>query len=272
MMLRFRPLILGCLLPLSFTLPATAQDKAGFDPSKAEIAPLGLPSPYDKFLGLDQVLSLTFDDWKKVYGDIAVDVEANSYTNESDVALALGVKIADGVMSIKARDVQGLNDCSKQIEELAKKLGVKDDEMARAKVVRAHANKGEWLQVFMELGFLQTDIMKSLRAQGNTKRRSLIITAGWMQGLQYTSYVVKNHYSANASNYLREPVLVKAMQADLNTLPPDIKDSPKVAAMIGELPGIFDGVNIPVEGSISKEGVDKLFESAKGIVEKITGN
>jgi hypothetical protein len=66
--------------------------------------------------------------------------------------------------------------------------------------------------------------------------------------------------------------LVKAMQADLNTLPADIKDSPKVAAMMGELPGIFDGVNIPVEGSISKEGVDKLFESAKGIVEKITGN
>lgn len=273
MMLRFRPLLLGCLvLPFALTQPAPAQEKAGFDPSKAEIAPLGLPSPYDKFLGLDQVLSLNFDDWKKVYGDIATDVVVDKFTNESDTALALGVKIADGVMAIKARNVQGLNDCSKQIEDLAKKLGVKDEEMSRAKTVRAHANKGEWLQVFMELGFLQTDIMKSLRAQGNTKRRSLIITAGWMQGLQYTAYVVKNHYSAAASNYLREPVLVKAMQADLNNLPEDIKSSPKVAALIAALPSILEAVNIPLDGSISKDGVDKLNSSAKGIVEKITGD
>ncbi|HSJ04514.1 MAG: hypothetical protein ACAI34_21460 [Verrucomicrobium sp.] len=273
MMLRIRPLILGCLLlPTTLIRPVVAQEKAGFDPSKAEVAPLGLPSPYDKFLGLDQVLNLDFGDWKKVYGEIATDVVADKFTNETDVSLALGVKIADGVMAIKARNVQGLNDCSKQIEDLAKKLGVKDDEMSRAKIVRAHANKGEWLQVFMELGFLQTDIMKSLRAQGNTKRRSLIITAGWMQGLQYTAYVVKTHYSANASNYLREPVLVKAMQADLATLAPDIKSSPKVVALMEALPGIFDGVNIAVEGSISKEGVDKLYGSAKGIVEKITGD
>lgn len=271
MMLRFRPLLLGCLLPLSLGLPALAQDKAGFDPSKAEIAPLGLPSPYDKFLGLDQVLNLKFDDWKKVYGDIATDVVVEKLADETDVALALGVKIADGVMAIKARNVQGLNDCSKQIEDLAKRLGVKDEEMSRAKIVRAHANKGEWLQVFMELGFLQTDIMKSLRAQGNTKRRPLIITAGWMQGLQYTAYVVKNHYSAGASNYLREPVLVKAMQADLNTLPPEIKASPKVTALIEALPAILKGVDIPLDGSISKEGVEKLNDAAKGIVEKITG-
>jgi len=252
------------------TLTAAAQDKAAFDPSKAEVAPLGLPSPYDKFLGLDQVLKLDYSDWKAVYGEIVRDVDASKYTEEVDIALALGVKIADGVMSIKARDVQGLNDCSTQIEQLAKKLGVKDEEMSRAKTVRAHANKGEWLQVFMELGFLQTDIMKSLRASGNNQRRSLIINAGWMQGLHYTSYVINKHYSADASNYLREPVLVKALQADLASLPAKIQESPNVARLIKELPGIYNTVNITIDGSISKEAVEKLLDSSKGIVEKIT--
>lgn len=267
----FRSAILVCVLSVSGAL-CYAQDKAGFDPSKAEIAPIGLPSPYDKFLGLDQVLNLTFEDWKTVYNEIARSVDVSKYTDESDVALALGVKIADGVMSIKARDVQGLNDCSKEIEELAKKLGVKDEEMSRAKTVRAHANKGEWLQVFMELGFLQTDIMKSLRAQGNAQRRSLIITAGWMQGLQYTAYVVGKHYSAPVSNYLREPLLVNAMQKDLETLPDTIKQSPKVASLLSAMPTLYGIVNIPIEGSIAKEGVDKLLETSKGLVEKIVGN
>ena len=267
----FRSAILVCLFSATSVI-SHAQEKAGFDRSTAEIAPIGLPSPYDKFLGLDQVLNLTFEDWKSVYNEIARSVDVSKYTDESDIALALGVKIADGVMSIKARDVQGLNDCSKEIEDLAKKLGVKDEEMSRAKVVRAHANKGEWLQVFMELGFLQTDIMKSLRAQGNAQRRSLIITAGWMQGLYYTSYVVSKHYSAPVSNYLREPLLVSAMSKDLDTLPAKIKESPKVGTLIAAMPTLYSIVNIPIEGSIPKEGVDKLLETSKGLVEKIVGN
>lgn len=267
-----RSAILVCALSVGAVSAIRAQDKAGFDPSKAEIAPIGLPSPYDKFLGLDQVLSLNYDDWKKVYGEIARDVTVSKYTNDTDVSLALGMKIADGVMSIKARDVGGLNTCSRQIEELAKKLGVKDEEMSRAKVVRAHANKGEWLQVFMELGFLQTDIMKSLRAQGNAKRRSLIISAGWMQGLQYTAYVVSKHYSEPVSNYLREPLLVQAMQKDLESLPPEIRDSPKVETIIKEMGSIYQIVNIPIEGSISKEDVEKLLAASKAIVEKIVAN
>lgn len=267
-----RSAILVCFLTLGAAPIMRGQDKAPFDKNNAEVAPIGLPSPYDKFLGLDQVLNLTYEDWKSVYGEIARDVDVAKFTDESDIALALGVKIADGVMSIKARDVQGLNDCSKQIEDLAKKLGVKDEEMSRAKIVRAHANKNEWLQVFMELGFLQTDIMKSLRAQGNAQRRSLIITAGWMQGLHYTAFVVAKHYSAPVSNYLREPILVKAMQDDLNALPAKIKESPKVAKLISEMPTLFGIVNIPIEGSIPKEGVDKLQSTAKGMVEKIVEN
>src|SRR5947207_15464079 len=114
----FRTAILVSVLSAA-PLVSRAQEKAGFDPSKAEIAPIGLPSPYDKFLGLDQVLNLTYEDWKSVYNELARSVDVSKYTDESDIALALGVKIADGVMSIKARDVQGLNDCSKEIEELA---------------------------------------------------------------------------------------------------------------------------------------------------------
>ncbi len=249
---------------------AGAQDKAAFDPTKAEIAPLGLPSPYDKFLGLDPVLNLGNADWKTAYNDIAQFVDVSKLKEESDAALALGVKIADGIMAIKAKDVNGLNDCSRQIEEIAKKLGVKEGEMSRAKTVRGHANKNEWLQVFMELGFLQTDIMNSLRAQGNAKRRPLIISGGWMQGLHYTSHVIVKHYSAQASNFLREPVLVKAIQGELDGLPPEIKSQPKVAALIKLLPGVYTAVNIPIEGSISKEGVQKLLDTSSEIVDKIT--
>jgi hypothetical protein len=250
--------------------PLPAQEKAPFDREKAEISQLGLPSPYDKFLGLDQVLHLTYGDWKAIYGDVEQDVDAAELKNESDMALALGVKIADGVMAIKARDVESLNDCAGQIETLAKKLGVKDEEMSRAKTVRAHANKGEWMQVFLELGFLQSDIMNSLRSQGNAQRRPLIIAGGWVQGLQYTSLVVSKHYTAETSNFLREPTLVKSMQAELNALPAEVKGSPKVTALISEMAEIYSLVNIPLDGTVSQDGVKKLQDISKRAVAEMT--
>lgn len=248
------------------------QEKAAFDPSKAEVAPLGLPSPYDKFLGLDQVLHLSNVNWKAAYNDLSRFVDVSKLKDEPDAALALGVKIADGVMAIKAKDVNGLNDCSRQIEDIAKKLGVTDAEMSRAKVVRGHANKNEWLQVFMELGFLQTDIMKSLRAGKNARHRPLIISGGWMQGLHYTSHVILKYHPPETSNFLREPVLVKAIQGELAALPGEVKARPKVAALIALMPGIYSAVNIPIEGSISREGVQKLLETSSEIVDKITSS
>ena len=123
----------------------------------------------------------------------------------------------------------------------------------------------------MELGFLQTDIMNSLRSSGNTQRRTLIINAGWMQGLHYTAYVISKHYTGQTSNFLREPLLVKALMADLDELPAAVKSSPKVAVIISGLPAVYTAVNIPLDGTISKEGVEKLFSAAQDVVVKIVG-
>ena len=246
-----------------------AQEKPAFDKNAAEATPPGVPNPYDKFLGLDQVLHLTYGDWKALYGEVMQDVDAAQMKTESDLSLALGVKIADGVMAIKARDVQSLNDCAGQIEALAKRLGVKDEEMTRAQNVRAHANKEEWLQVFLELGFLQSDIMNSLRSQGNTERRPLIIAGGWVQGLQYSSLIISKHYSPETSNFLREPMLVKSIQAELSALPPVVKSEPKVAALINEMAGIYGLVNIPLDGTIPQENVKKLSDTSKRVVDAI---
>jgi hypothetical protein len=82
---------------------------------------------------------------------------------------------------------------------------------------------------------------------------------------------VSKHYSPAVSNYLREPLLVNAMRQDLESLPDSIKQSPRVATLIEAMPALYGIVNIPIEGSIPKEGVDKLMATAKGLVEKIVG-
>jgi len=101
------------------------EEKAAFDPAKAQDSGVGMPTPYDKFLALDAAMTSSKVDWGQTFRKVAVDLDSDAFTDK-DVAipLALGIRIADGVMAVKARDAEMLNKCASDIEKLAKKLDI----------------------------------------------------------------------------------------------------------------------------------------------------
>jgi len=249
-----------------------SDEKAPFDPSKAKDAGVGMPTPYDKFIALDQVLTKTKVDWPQTFRKVAVDIDPDAFTDK-DVAvpMILGVRIADGVMAIKAKDAELLNKCASDIEKLAKKLGVSDADLGRARAVRAAANKGEWLSVFMELGFFQQDIMKKIDEPEHVTHGTLLIVTGWMQGARYTTTVVDENYSPETSNLLREPLLARALKEKIGSLPANLQDKPLVAKLRDVLPQIEKILNVPRDGAISKEDVEQLNKLATEAVKAAMG-
>jgi len=233
---------------------------------------VGMPTPYDKFIALDQVLTKTKVNWPQVFRKVAVDIDPDKFTDK-DVAvpMILGVRIADGVMAIKAKDAELLNKCASDIEKLAKKLGVSDADLGRARAVRAAANKGEWLKVFMELGFFQQDIMKKIDEPEHATHGTLLIVTGWMQGARYTTTVIDENYSAETSNLLREPLLAKALNEKIGSLPANLQSSPLVAKLRDVLPQIEKILNVPRDGAISKEDVEQLNKLATDVVKAAMG-
>ena len=248
-----------------------ADEKAPFDRANAKDGGLGMPSPYDKFLALDAALSKGKINWGKAYRANAVAIELDAI-KDADIAapMAMGVRIADGVMAVKAKDAELLNKCATDIEGLAKKMGVSESELSRARAVRSAANKGEWLQVFLELGFFQQDILKKIENEKDPTRGTLLIVAGWMQGARYTTAMISDNYSPELSNILREPMLAKALLAKLETLPEKAKEAPGVATLRRVLPDVIKIIDIPTTGTISKENVQALRglagEAVKGAV------
>jgi len=253
-------------------IAAENEEKAPYDPKTAKDAGVGMPTPYDKFLALDQVLTKTKVKWDDTFRKVAVDVDPDSFTDK-DVAIPmiLGVRIADGVMAIKANNAELLNKCAADIEKLAKKMGVADADLGRARAVRAAANKGEWLKVFMELGFLQQDIMKKIDQPEHATHGTLLIVCGWMEGARYTSTVVDENYSAETSNLLREPMLAKALKGKIEGLPANLQSSPLVAKLREVLPQIERILTIPLDGTISKENVGELNRLATEVVKAAMG-
>lgn len=263
------PLVLA--LASLFLAPSTrAQEKAPFDPNNAIDSGLGMPSPYDKFLALDQVVPGDGVPWQRHLAEIGVDIDPDAFLDaDIHIPLVLGVRIADGVMAVKARDAEALNSCATDIEELARKMGVADSDLDRARRARTMANNGEWLRVFMELGFLQQDIMQKIDAPENRVRGDLLIIAGWMQGLVYTSTVIAEHYSPETSNFLREPVLAKALLDRARSLPQPAAGHPLVNAAAETLETVIGFVDIPIDGSIAKADVETLRDAAASFVNRV---
>lgn len=245
----------------------TQDNKVPFDPKSAKDGGLGMPSPFDKFLALNQVLSDTKLEWRKIFRQVAVDIDADAFTDK-DVAIpmVLGVRIADGVMAVKASDAELLNKCGSDIEKLAQKMGVKDSELSRARAARAAANNNEWLKVFMELGFLQQDILQKIADKENSTRGDLLIVCGWMQGARYTTTIIGNHYTKTASNILREPLLAKALNEKVQQMPEDVKKNITVVKIREVLPKMQKILSIPLDGSISKEDVAELKKLSTEVV------
>ena len=261
--------LLGAFL-VTVPLPLLAEaEKPVPDFAKAQSAGLGMPSPFDKFLAIDLALKGKVN-WKKSYAENSEHLDPDKFTDkEVGIPLALGIRIADGVMAVKAHDAELLNQCADDIEKLAKRMGIADRELRRGRDVRDAANRGEWLRVFMDLAFFQQDIMRLIKTGENETRGTLLIAAGWMQGARYTSKMILANYSPDLSNILREPLLAKALLDEVNALPAQLQKDPQVAHLRAEvLPAVYSIVNVKLTEPIARDRVAELEKIATGFVKK----
>ncbi|MFM8886321.1 MAG: hypothetical protein ACKOKC_07905 [Chthoniobacterales bacterium] len=266
------PSTLVTVFALTCALSAQQADepKPEFDKSKAEKAALPMPNPYDKLLAIEETVGKDKVDWSALADNMAIDVDANEIEGRPDAALALGVKIADGIVAIKAQNAEKLNRSADQLEALGKKLGATDDDLKRARQVREMANRGEWMMVFLELGFLQADIMKKLAAPENKDERTLVIASGWLQGGRYATALIEQNYTPELSNILREPVLAGELNKQVSAVGGELAKSPKVQAVTKAMSEAYPIVNIPLDASISKDDVGKLKSIGDTAVEAVT--
>lgn len=262
------------LLPLIAALvaqaPAEEVKNPAMDPTKAIDKGVAMPTPLDKFLALTLLVKTQKIDWEGVFSAVAVSIDPDKFTDtEVLIPQVLGIRIADGIMAVQAKDAELLGKAAADIEKLAVKLKVGDSDLARARKVKSLANEGKWLQVYSELGFLQQDIMQKLEENPKDQRSSLLMISGWIQGSRYTSRLILAHYSDASSNILREPLLVKALIKKNDSLPADVRKMPSVAIISKTLPTLHKIVNIKMDAAIPKDQVAEVDKLATECVKEI---
>lgn len=220
------------------------------------------PNPINKFHAIDRSLgklSLGNDDfWTQYLNKVQADIDPDKFS-DTKVAIPalLGFRICDGVMAIKARNAEKLNQCADDIEKLAKKMGVKDGEMTGARKVRVYANRGEWNRVVLELGYLQQEIERN--QVGGADAKKILYAAGWLQGARYTSTIIHENYSEPSAAFLREPLLAKDLAENLRSVKPELAALPIVKNLLTAMDQIGEVINVPLHATVPKDKVEIMF-------------
>jgi len=221
---------------------------------------MATPSPIDKLIALNMMLGKKVN-WKEVAKAYKKYMDVDDFSDKTVMLpMLMGMRMSDGVIAIQARDVEVLNATSSDIESMAKKLGVDAGQLLRAKKVRSYANKNKWNRVFLELGFLQKDVLDTMARGGNSDRRAILIASGWIQGANIVSGVVKANYSEGTSGLLREPLLVKQMIKDLGRLKEDKRNDVRIVEMLVVLNKMAKLIDVPLNSGIPEADVKVIHE------------
>jgi len=246
----------------SFALsPVSEAQKGAFDPNKGvRQAKMATPSPIDKMMALNMLLGKKVN-WKQVAKSYKSYMDVDDFSDKSVMLpVLMGMRMSDGVIAIQARDIEVLNAASGDIESMAAKLGVGGGQLLRAKKVRSYANKNKWNRVFLELGFLQKDVMDTMAKEGNSDRRSILIAAGWIQGANIVSGVVQANYSQDTSGLLREPLLVKQMIKDIEKLKGEKRNDVVIVKMLGVLNQMAKIIDVPLNSGIPEDKIKEIYK------------
>lgn len=233
------------------------KDVALDDPRIVRVAPT--PTVIEKFTALKMRMKDAKLNWVQVYNSNKIDFDPDNLDDTSvQLPVALGIRITDGIIAIIARNAESLNEAAEDIEQMSKKLGVSDKDLARAKQVRAFANRGSWNRVYMELGWLQKDVMATLDREGNSNRRALLLASGWLQAAHITSSIVAKNYNEDRSTLVREPIMLNHLIKELGKVTPAQKAHPTYKTLLKSISDISKLVDTPVGEPISKDALVKV--------------
>src|SRR5213593_3377860 len=189
---------------------------------------ISIPTPGELFAALEKPGKT---DWSGQYrGPMPT-----TYRNRAQIALNLGGLIADGFISVEAKDSQQVKNIGSDIIKLAKALGVSQNLLSRGNSINEFAENNELDTLLEELEATQNEVKSSMQSHSDQDLVILVSLGGWIRGTQVVSSSILQSYDAQAAKVLRQPALVSFMQSKINDVSPDLRSDPLVKNVSDQL-------------------------------------
>lgn len=230
----------------------------------AAVEDVVVPVPSEVFVVLDK---LGTPSWK----DEMRSSLGKSTGNRAQVALLLGVVIAEGFVAVEAEDAEKVKEIGREVLNLAEAINVRKAVIARSKSITDKAEQKDWQAVRKEFDGALQDVRGAMQELGDDDLAQLVSIAGWVRGTEVLTSVVQKNYSADGAELLHQPELLNYFSKRLD----DIRSARlkkddlvvsirKMLREVRPLIGNEDGANIPIAN------VQRIYQMTNAIIVSIT--
>ena len=154
------------------------------------------------------------------------------------LALQIGVLIADCHIAIEAQDGQATKNYGRDILNLAKKLNVSQNVLARGQNISDLAEKGDWLTLREELDAMQNDIRLSMQEQNDYDLLVFLMIGSWVRQMEVACDLFIQTPTPDASELLIQPEILNHLLDRLHGLPEKSRANPMAQTFLGRLQGL----------------------------------
>jgi hypothetical protein len=175
------------------------------------------PSPEELFAALNKTGT---PDWSSMFRPAGGMLAGT----RPQMALYLGGLIADGFVSIEARNASQVQNIAQEILAIAKPLGVHHEIMNRGKSLEEFAEKGQWGSLSDELDAMQNEVTLAMNAHKDVDLITLVLLGGWVRATEVAARHLALQYTPETAQLLKHPALVHRFRSRLAGLSPRVRD------------------------------------------------
>jgi hypothetical protein len=189
---------------------------------------VALPSPGEFFLAVDKQFE---PNWTRL---LKTTVPAST-TRREDLALQLGVLLADGYVAIEAQDSQAAKNAGRDLIAIARKLNVGQNVLARGQGISDIADKADWRTLREELDATQNDIRLSMQEQNDHALLVFLMTGSWVRQMELASALAEENPGPEATALLVQPTILNHLLERMESLSGKERSSPLADDFVSKL-------------------------------------
>jgi len=230
--------------------------------SAVRVESVTIPSPGEFFAAIGKSGQ---PNWTQLF----LPIPPATLASREQMALLLGVLVADGYIAVEAQDSQGVKNTGKDIINLAKKLNVSQSILSRSKSLNDFAENNDWPALREELEATQNEVKISMAEQQDEKLIPLVTIGAWLRGTAVVSEFVQKNYTPESAELLRQPAIVEYLITLLDALPEGTRADARVAEIRGGLETSLKTLNTNPKVALAPEDVQSLASTMNGLVNVI---
>ena len=224
-----------------------------------------IPTPGEFFAAID-------DHGQPNWTQMFAPKPALSTASRDQMALMLGLLVADGYIAVEAQDGQGVKNTGKEIINLAKKLNVSQTVLGRGNSISDFAENNDWSALREELEATQNEVKLSMIEQKDKDLVIMVSVGAWIRGTQVAAEFVSKNYNPGLAGLLRQPAIVEFLLGELNKLPQKLRDEPLIAELRAKLGIVLPLVQTKNRAPLTQEAVNELDSAMTSLVNSISGS